>query len=58
MTELKRHITGLSHFFCIVTGVGNPGKKAAHLLLGFQIELIIGKPHPIFFINGGSRLNA
>ena len=58
MTELKSHITGLSHFFCIVTGVGNPGKKAAHLLLGFQIELIIGKPHPIFFINGGSRLNA
>ncbi len=58
LPESEGHVASLRYLSRIVTGLRDIGEDLPHLVLRLEIELIIGKPHPVLFIYGSPRLDA
>ncbi len=57
-SKLKFHVACVCNASSIFQGLRNIGKKPAHFFFGFQIELIVGEPHPVLIVHRLSGLYA
>ena len=56
--KCEGHITLLGDFFRVIARLRNRSEDLTHFILGFEIELIVGKSHAILFIHRRSHLDA
>ena len=54
--ELKLHVAGVCNYPGVIYGFGKGSEYVSHLLLALEIELVIGKSHPVLVIYTGGRL--
>ena len=58
LAELQLHAAALGDFGGVAHGLGGIGEQGAHLLLGFQVELVGAELQGVLVLHGAPRLDA
>ncbi len=58
LSKLKFHVACVCNASSIFQGLRDIGKKPSHFFFGFQIELVVGEPHPVLIVHRLSGLYA
>ena len=58
LAEGEFHVAAIRDLRRVLQRFRRIGKDFSHLILGLQIELVVGEAHSVFFVDGSGRLDA